>query len=50
MHIKDEYDYRMKSDSRDQIIEMIKKVYYTLKETNLAIYGVVKYSKSLILL
>lgn len=41
LHIKDEYDYRMKSDSRDQIIEMIKKTYYNLQNSNVPIYGVV---------
>lgn len=41
LHIKDEYDYRMKSEARDQIIDVIKKVYINLTQQNLAIYGVV---------
>lgn len=28
LHIKDEYDYRMRSDTRDQIIEIIRKLYH----------------------
>jgi hypothetical protein len=41
LHIKNEYDYRMKSESRDQAIEVIKKVFIYLCNTNLPIYGVV---------
>ena len=28
MHTKNEYDYRMRSEARDQIIDVIKRVFY----------------------
>lgn len=28
IHVKDENDYRLKSKSRDEIIEMVKKLYF----------------------
>ncbi|CDW83270.1 protein kinase domain containing protein [Stylonychia lemnae] len=40
LHIKDEYDYRMRSDSRDQIIDIIRKLYQIKTVKNLAFYGV----------
>jgi hypothetical protein len=27
LHIKDEYDYRMRSDARDQTIEIVRKLF-----------------------
>lgn len=41
IHVKDDYDYRMKSKMRDEIIEILKLAYITLKKKNLPIYGVV---------
>ena len=41
LHIRDEYDYRMKSDERDQVIDVLKKAFYISQNYNLPIYGVV---------
>jgi serum/glucocorticoid-regulated kinase 2 len=41
LHIKNEYDYRMKSETRDQVIDVIKKLFLQLNNANLPIYGVV---------
>jgi len=40
MHSKNEYDYRMRSEARDQILDVIKRVYYSINNANLPIYGV----------
>jgi hypothetical protein len=48
LHIKNEYDYRMKSESRDQAIEIIKKVFIYLCNSNLPIYGVVLFNLTFI--
>ena len=43
IHMINEYDFRMKSkSSRDEIIDILKKVYIYLNHLNLPIYGVVK--------
>jgi hypothetical protein len=41
VHIKNEYDYRMRSEARDQVIDVLKKLFFTLNNQNLPIYGVV---------
>jgi hypothetical protein len=46
IHIKGEYDYRVKSELRDQIIKLLKKLYFNLTKTVLPTYGVVRTLKS----
>jgi hypothetical protein len=41
LHIKDDYDYRIKSDIRDEVIEYLKKIFLILQKRNLPVYGVV---------
>lgn len=43
LHIKDEYDYRMRSDARDQIIDIVRKLYQQQTGKTLALYGVVSH-------
>jgi len=44
IHIQHEYDYRMKSEARDQIIDVLKKIFLSIKSNNLPIYGVVSFN------
>ena len=50
LHIKDSYDYRMRSDTRDQIIDLIRKLYLMNHSKVLPFYGVVIYASWLNLL
>ena len=44
VHLKNEKDRRIKSDFRDEIIEVIKKLFINLTSKNIPIYGV-KYKR-----
>ena len=41
LHIKDSYDYRFRSDARDQIIDVIRKQYFNNHSLPLPLFGVV---------
>jgi hypothetical protein len=50
LHVKEEYDYRMRSDARDPIIDVIRKLFSHKYGKTLPLYGVVrgmKYSRRL---
>ena len=40
IHVNDEYDYRFKSEFRDDIIDCIKRAYYLMHKNDLSVYGV----------
>lgn len=40
-HIKDAYDYRMRSDGKEQIIDVVKKLFMAMTGKALPLYGVV---------
>lgn len=40
LHVKDEYDYRIRSDARDQFIDIIRKLFHNTASRPLALYGV----------
>ena len=43
LHIKDEYDYRLRSDVRDQVIDLIRKLFLSTYSKPLPLYGVVRF-------
>ena len=40
MHVKNEYDYRFVSESRDELFDHIKACYFHMMNANLPVYGV----------
>lgn len=40
IHVKKEHDYRLKSDSRDKILNVIKMAYTSKNKANLPVYGI----------
>lgn len=46
LHVKEEYDYRMRSDARDSVIDLVRKLYLSNFGKPLPLYGVVSASNS----
>ena len=40
MHVKDEHDFRLYYQNREEVIEHLKECYFSLMQVNLPIYGV----------